>query len=257
MHQETTVREALRLSGQGLADSEVARRLRLPRTTICNWRRHGGPTGKRPSPVQTPPRSRPLDERAYAYLLGMYLGDGWISHHGRTSALSFKLDARYPGVIRECATAITRSLDLTVRAGAPSRGSVRLWAYAPDLPTLFPQHGPGRKHERGIALEPWQREITGRFPGELLRGLIHSDGSRSINRFAVRLPSGRVARYAYPRYFLTNLSADIRAIFCEHCELMGIRWTLSNPRNVSVANRAGVALLDSLRRAQGMSPPEL
>ena len=30
-----------------------------------------------------------------------------------------------------------------------------------------------------------------------------------MNRFAVNLPSGRVGRYAYPRYFFTNYSADI------------------------------------------------
>jgi hypothetical protein len=33
-------------------------------------------------------------------------------------------------------------------------------------------------------------------------------------------------------------------IFCEHCELLGIRWTQSNPRNISVSHRKSVALLD-------------
>lgn len=27
-------------------------------------------------------------------------------------------------------------------------------------PCLFPQHGPGRKHHRRIALEPWQEAIV-------------------------------------------------------------------------------------------------
>jgi len=58
------------------------------------------------------------------------------------------------------------------------------------------------------------------------------------------LPSGRVAEYAYPRYFFSNLSADIRALFCDACERLGIRWTLSNPRNVSVSHRRSVAALD-------------
>ena len=77
-----------------------------------------------------------------------------------------------------------------------------------------------------------------------LRGLIHSDGCRVINRFTTTLPSGRVAEYAYPRYFFSNLSADIRALFCEYCERLGIRWTQSNHRNISVAQRRSVALLD-------------
>ena len=105
-------------------------------------------------------------------------------------------------------------------------------------------HGPGRKHERRIELADWQLRITTAFPRELLRGLIHSDGCRTINRFKTKLPSGRVASYEYPRYFFSNLSDDIRGIFCEHCALLGIRWTQSNPRNISVSHRTSVALMD-------------
>ena len=56
--------------------------------------------------------------------------------------------------------------------------------------------------------------------------------------------SGRVAQYEYPRYFFSNLSEDIREIFCTHCDLLGVRWTLSNPRNISVSHRESVAILD-------------
>ena len=112
-------------------------------------------------------------------------------------------------------------------------------------PEAFPQHGPGRKHTRKIELVPWQREIVDRHPREFLRGLLHSDGCRTINRFTTRLPSGRVAEYAYPRWFFSNRSDDIRGLFCEYCERLGIRWTQSNPRNISVAHRASVALVDS------------
>jgi len=79
-----------------------------------------------------------------------------------------------------------------------------------------------------------------------VRGLIHSDGCRTTNRFKTTLPSGRVAEYAYPRYFFSNRSGDIRGLFCEACEALGVRWTLSNPRNVSVAHRKSVALLDAI-----------
>jgi hypothetical protein len=66
-----------------------------------------------------------------------------------------------------------------------------------------------------------------------------------INRTTVKLPSGRLGRYAYPRYFFTNYSADIRRIFCDHCDLLSIRWSQSNPRNISISHRDSVALLDS------------
>jgi hypothetical protein len=77
-----------------------------------------------------------------------------------------------------------------------------------------------------------------------LRGLIHSDGCRCINRFSVDLPRGGRREYAYARYFFSNLSAGIRAIFTEHCDLLGIRWSMSNPRNVSISYRRSVRLLD-------------
>jgi hypothetical protein len=125
------------------------------------------------------------------------------------------------------------------------RGSVRLYTYAVGWPDLFPQHGPGRKHQRKIELVNWQIAITHQHTREFVRGLIHSDGSRCINRFSINLPSGRVGRYAYPRYFFTNYSEDIRRIFCEHCDLLGIRWSQSNPRNISISHRDSVALLDS------------
>ena len=87
---------------------------------------------------------------------------------------------------------------------------VRVVGSSTRWPEAFPQHGPGRKHERTIELADWQREIVDRFPQEFLRGLLHSDGCRTVNRFKTTLPSGRVAEYAYPRWFFSNRSADIR-----------------------------------------------
>jgi hypothetical protein len=71
-------------------------------------------------------------------------------------------------------------------------------------PCLFPQHGPGRKHERPILLEDWQREIVERHPGDFLRGLFHSDGCRTRN-WATRVVAGERRRYDYPRWeFVTG-----------------------------------------------------
>lgn len=103
---------------------------------------------------------------------------------------------------------------------------------------------PGRKHRRRIALAPWQQAIVNEHPREFLRGLLHSDGCRTVNRFSTLLPSGRVAEYAYPRWFFSNRSEDVRGIFCATCAAVGVRWTRSNPRNISVSHRRSVALLD-------------
>jgi hypothetical protein len=93
----------------------------------------------------------------------------------------------------------------------------------------------GRKHERKIELLSWQRDITRKHPGLLLRGLIHSDGCRILNR---------VNGTDYPRYHFTNRSAGIRDIFCAACEDYRVHWTACRTELLSVARRRDVARLD-------------
>jgi hypothetical protein len=178
----------------------------------------------------------------------MYLGDGYVAEAPRKSPfLVITLDERYSGVVLECRAAVQSTVPDTRVLCYPRRQNRSMIVQASDRrwPEIFPQHGPGKKHNRKIELVPWQRELTTRYPKMLLRGLIHSDGCRTMNRFRTLLPSGRVAEYEYPRYFFSNLSADIRRLFTDHCELLGIRWTQSNPRNISISHRRSVALLDS------------
>ena len=119
------------------------------------------------------------------------------------------------------------------RTGIP-RTTVRDCLARPDQ-----RDGPGRKHLRPIRLEPWQLRITEREPRALLRGLIHSDGSRYVAAVHRR---GRSYRYA--RYSFSNRSDDIKAIFCSHLDLLGIGWTRPNEKDIAVARRADVAALD-------------
>ena len=189
---------------------------------------------------------RPADDYSYAYLLGMYLGDGHLANTRRSFQLRVTLDGAYPDIIDDCAGAMILSLPVVnprIRSDRVER-RVNVSAASKNWPHLFPQMGPGPKHERPIVLAPWQREIVEAHPWPFVRGLIHSDGCRTVNRFKTRLPSGRVAEYAYPRYFFSNLSADIRGLFCESCEQLGLRWTQSNHRNISISHRTSVTLLD-------------
>ena len=141
----------------GFSVREVATELGLPQSTVSRWR-----VGKTPcfGPTVALAPWRPPHPSSYAYLLGVYLGDGHV----------------------------------TVRPAG------RCW----------------------------------------LR--VFLDGAYR----APAEPSGRVAEYAYPRYFFSNLSEDIRGLFCWACELLDIRWTQSNPRNISVSHRASVAILEEL-----------
>ena len=116
---------------------------------------------------------------------------------------------------------------------------------SPRLALHPPPAWAGRKHERPIVLADWQRAILDEHPHPFVRGLLFTDGCRTINRFTTTLPSGRVAEYAYPRYFFSNRSPDIRDLFRECCDELGIRWTQSNPRNISISHRDSVARLDT------------
>ena len=94
---------------------------------------------------------------------------------------------------------------------------------------------------RPIRLVEWQRRLVESDPRPLLRGLIHSDGSRHLN--TIRHPK---RTYRYSRYEFTNLSEDIKRIFCEACELLGVECRVMNHKTISVARRASVATLDEL-----------
>jgi hypothetical protein len=100
----------------------------------------------------------------------------------------------------------------------------------------FPPTWTRSKHERNIELTDWQRKIVERHPKSLVRGLIHSDGCRVLNK-----SMGRV----YLRYFFTNASSDIRTIFCDACDQLGIAWRHPKERHISIARRESVALLDT------------
>ena len=101
---------------------------------------------------------------------------------------------------------------------------------------------------RSITLEPWQQVIVNEHPWEFIRGLIHSDGCR-ITNWTTRLVGGERKRYEYPRYFFTNKSDDIRRLYTDTLDRLGVEWTNctrdGNSYNISVARKVSVALMDA------------
>jgi len=146
------------------------------------------------------------------------------------------MDSRYPAIVEECAAAMRAVMPMNrVNKYKLPYNCVEISSYSKSWPLLFPQHGPGRKHLRKIELAPWQAKLVDRFPREFLRGLIHADGCRVLNR---------VNGKDYPRYFFDQVSDDIRRLFCEACARLGIEYTRSRWKTVSVARSRSVALLD-------------
>ena len=97
---------------------------------------------------------------------------------------------------------------------------------------------------RPIVLEPWQKSLTDEYPGQLIRGLVHSDGCRFLNRIK-HMKDGRfVGYYAYPRYSFSNNSHDIRLLFTEACDQLNVHWTQTRKYTVSVSRREDVKFLD-------------
>ena len=85
----------------------------------------------------------------------------------------------------------------------------------------------------------------GDHPGDLLRGLFHSDGSR-VRNWATRPVGGEMRRYDYPRWQLTNHSDDILRLAGRSLDRVGVRWRRSSWRAVSVSRREDVQRLDEL-----------
>jgi hypothetical protein len=245
MHPPELKQAALDLIAAGHNDCEVAPRLGVPRRTIMDWRR---PTYEA-RPRATCPRcwraGKPMafTPERYTELLGLYLGDGYISAGPRTFRLRITLDAEYPNVIEEAALLIRRSMpqnEVDIDAGGVKGKCVNVSVYSQHLPCLLPQHGPGKKHERRIVLESWQRDLLNQAPWGFLRGCIRSDGCAFVNR---------TGPYQYLSYDFSNRSKDIADLFCGACDLAGVTYRLTgNPRrklwDVRINRRASVDLME-------------
>lgn len=252
MYDMGTRERALTLVAQGRSLNSVSKETGVSRAAIRSWQIRIEPLDRsraQPCPRCCETPEGPSDPAMYAYLLGLYLGDGCISHLRRgVYFLRIACADAWPGLIDACAEAmqILRPANKVFRV--QRQGCQYVTCYSKHWPCLFPQHGPGKKHERPIALEHWQQEIVDAHLWEFIRGLIHSDGCR-ITNWTEKVIAGERKRYEYPRYFFTNVSDDIRQLYTDTLDKLGIQWTHctrnGNPFNISVARKASVALMDA------------
>ncbi|MFH8927970.1 helix-turn-helix domain-containing protein [Streptomyces pristinaespiralis] len=250
MYDIHTRKRVLALVDQGRSLNSVSQETGISRAAIRSWRSRLEPLDRStPCPrCEDVPRP-PEDPAAYSYLLGLYLGDGCVSSSRRgVHVLRIACTATWPGLIEACAEAMQRLRPGNKVYRVRHPGCQYVAAASKHWPCLLPQHGAGRKHRRRIALEPWQQTIVNAHPWDFVRGLIHSDGCR-ITNWTTRLVAGERKRYEYPRYFFTNVSDDIRQLFTDTLDQLGVEWTHcirnGSPYNISVARRASVALMDA------------
>ena len=237
------IRSVLELRCDGYSQSEIARRVNIPRPTVrdichryANVAQLVEASASKTDEYGFESRRRHNEDRAYAYCLGMYLGDGYICRSGRTYRLRITCDTKYPGIINRLQASLDIMFAGARKVGFTTRqGCIDVSVYSNALPALFPQVGVGPKHERDIRLVSWQETVIVDYPWDFLAGLIHSDGCRSVNRVQGR---------EYPRYIFTNKSADIKEIYCRVCDAVGLRWGLGFPKNVYVSKKVDVARMD-------------
>lgn len=242
--------EVLELREAGWNRRQIAYATGIPRSTVRGWL-----AGRVPSQRPTgggictacghPAHPFAELDESYAYLLGLYLGDGCISAHPRrVFKLRITLDLAYPEIVSDCEAAMAAVMPNSKVGRYNRRGKgdaasrfthVDVGSYSRAWPCLLPQHGPGPKHRRSIVLARWQETIAERHAEQLVRGLIHSDGCRFINTGT---------NWRHPRYVFNNTSADIREIFKFCCDLLGLHHTEA-PKTVYVSRKADVAKLDA------------
>lgn len=243
-------RTALSLLRNGVANVDVARRLGIPPGTIGAWKHEDRRSqGHKPLLRSCPICDKDLkilDKNSYSYLLGLYLGDGHIIKYRqwRAYALTIACADAWPGLIDAAEVAVRTVLPHNKVCRVRRQGCTSVKSYSQHWPCLFPQHGPGRKHERRIVLADWQSAIVRQYPDEFIRGLIHSDGWRGTN-WATRPVAGETKRYGYPRYLFVNESDDIRNLFTDALDLLGIEWRRNKHNCISVAKRDSVAAMDT------------
>ena len=248
MYSADVRRNAVTLMERGMSLRSISTSTGISRATLYGWREHRvGVNPRAVCPRCAPSPTLPEPEASYAYLLGLYLGDGCISRASTKDKDVWKLgiicaDA-WPGLRQECAQAMR---DVRPQSKVRTRqlaGCSEVISCSRHWPCLFPQHGPGRKHLRTIALAQWQDIIVRRYTGEFARGLFHSDGWRGVNRVRRTLADGD-HWYEYSRYQFSNKSADILRLCGEALDRLAVAWRFSRPDVISVARREAVARLD-------------
>jgi hypothetical protein len=142
MYPRSTVELALLLSRLGVVDRENALICGVSVRTIRHWR-----YGTRRNAATVRPRcprcdGKALNEDAYAYLLGLYLGDGHLTHGRRdVYALNVKCSNSWPGLTAAAQAAMAAVMPTSKVFCVSRPGCVEVKSTSTHWPCLFPHTG--------------------------------------------------------------------------------------------------------------------
>ena len=250
MYSQATVNTALHLSAVGVLDRENAQICGVSVAAIRHWRSgrrrvlHGTVDDRRTGCPRCHGRS--MDESAYAYLLGLYLGDGHIARGRRdVYALSIACSDDWPGLIRAARRALSAVMPASRVCYVQQPVTPRSKVIRSTGPACFRSMGQGASTIEKSSWSNGNSPSRRKYPGELARGLFHSDGWRGVNRVRRRLADGD-RWYEYQRYLFGNESRDILRLCGETLDQLGVAWRFSRRNAISVARREAVARLDEV-----------
>lgn len=233
MHTKDIVNKAKELKNNGLNLSKISKELNVSRSTLREWISNK----KRYIATIEKPRYNDFFDRfetshefrkQYYYLLGQYLGDGYILLNIRTYRLRISATSKYINIIDEIKNSIN-TIFPNNSVFSVNRGRCNeIIVCSNYLPEIFPHLGKGKKHERKIELTDWQLKYLEENSKELARGLFQSDGCYYLNH-----KTKNIKKQHY--YIFTNCSLDIHRIYQKCLEFNDINYTF-NKKTVNINN---------------------
>jgi hypothetical protein len=209
------------LFDQGKNKCEISRLTNIPRGTVKDWLLKGfapkvGVSKAKSIEFKVNPAEYITEEKqaAYSFILGEYLGDGWIRTLKRTYRLDIFNDQRYEDLNRLIENQMQVLFPINKVNRLNHNGAWILCVHNNLMPHLFPQHAKGEKWQRKIELADWQKIIIQKYPKEFIKGLIYSDGC---------IYNQNVNNKDYLRYNFVQKSKDITEIFLWALSLIGIK----------------------------------
>lgn len=230
MRSKEEYEKVIELHKKGINNVQISKITNIPRPTVVGWVNGKINVSKNKKNVEFDPEKYIKDnnlEKEYSYILGLYLGDGYISKQSRTFKMRICLDIKYDNLnlfaIQKLSTLFPNNKPHVLKLKNKITNlfnQIILSIHNNNLNLLFPQYGVGKKHLREIKLTKWQTDIIDYK--YLLLGFFHSDGCYYYNKTSKSFS-----------YSFTNFSTDIINIYKQCCEKNNLSFfvTKANAKN--------------------------
>jgi len=181
MYPQVKVDMALRLSAIGILDKENARICGVSIAAIRHWRGgrrrglHCGPLGTAAQRRASCPRchGRSMNESAYAYLLGLYLGDGYISRGRRdVYALWIACCDDWPGLMAAARRAMSDVMPTSSVFCVHQQGCTKVKRTSKHWPCLFPAARAWTEAHSGNRTRPMAVSYCTEIPRRIRQGAV-------------------------------------------------------------------------------------